>query len=104
MSAEGELPVGEVASFLEQVRAHFLIPEKSPIDQRLDSLGFDSLRTLELVSFVEDMAGLPPGESPDAYPILESVSDAVDYYSELVCVKRDLAPVTSDSSGGIHGL
>jgi acyl carrier protein len=53
------------------IAEHFNLDAVPPLDAPLyDQMHFDSLQMIELVSLVEELAGLAPGESPAEYPIL----------------------------------
>ncbi len=61
-----------------------LPPDCSLTGDLIDEGRIDSLQMMELVSFIEELAGLGPGQAPREYPLLATLQDAIDYYKELV--------------------
>lgn len=72
------------STFLERVRAEFRLP--ADVDEGAilsDDLDFDSLRLIELVTFVEEQAGCGGSDVPEEYPLLTTLGDAMAYFDEL---------------------
>lgn len=74
----------EASEFRSEIAIYFeLESEIEPGTRLIEDLGFDSLRMIELVSFIEDTAGLDEGDASEEYPILETIQDCFDYLQEL---------------------
>ncbi len=72
------------------IRREFGIADDATPEMLLvEDLEFDSLKLLDLVAFIEELAGIGVGEAPEEYPLLETLGDASDYYLELVEGRRD---------------
>jgi len=63
----------------------FSLPKSCTDDSRLiEDLGFDSLRLLELIVFIEESAGRRAQTSSELeFPMLETIGDAIAYWDEL---------------------
>lgn len=73
------------AQVLSRIASEFQLPPGTEAGSSLaDDLGFDSLRLIELVTFVESLAGCSGGDLPDEYPLLTTIVDAIEYYGSLV--------------------
>ena len=61
------------------------IPLDTPVDADLTQFvsNFDSLKLIELVATLEELAGLQVGEAPNEYPIISTLQQAVDYFRGL---------------------
>ncbi len=69
----------------KRICEEFELPADSSLTGDLLEEGhLDSLQMMELVSFVEEMAGIGPGQAPREYPLLSTLQDAIDYYRELI--------------------
>lgn len=66
------------------IAAEFGIQAEFPASSPLEEAGFDSLRKIELVAYLEEMAGLEVGQAPSEYPVIETLEDATTYFDELV--------------------
>lgn len=60
-------------------------------------LGFDSLDMIDLVTFIEEIAGVQPGDEPTTdYPKLETGAEAYAYFESVLDAQgthpSDLAP------------
>ena len=87
MSETNTLPDADNDELAMLLCQEFNVPIETSLNARLvDDLGFDSLRMLELVAFIEDIEddiGIEPGEPGDGFPIFELLNDVYLYYSEL---------------------
>ncbi len=69
---------------VEAVCQTFSLPSSMPrASSLLRDCALDSLQMIELVSLIEDLAGAPPGEAPEDFPILETLEDCIDYVHEI---------------------
>ncbi|MGH9090704.1 MAG: phosphopantetheine-binding protein [Acidimicrobiales bacterium] len=82
VDGSGDLDEAQILSLISE---ELQLPPGTGAESSLaDDLGFDSLRLIELVTFVESLAGCEGRDVPDEYPLLVTVGDAVEYYGSLL--------------------
>ena len=71
------------SQFIERFASEFKI-NPVPSGQSLlgEELGLDSVDMVDLILFLEDLAGLIVAIEPDVYPVIRSVHDAFLYYED----------------------
>ena len=75
---------GPVKDVLISIRDEFeMSPTATAESKLIEDLGFDSLQMIQLIYFVEELAGLNTEEPSAEFPLLITLQDAVDYYFEL---------------------
>jgi acyl carrier protein len=73
---------------VQAIRVEFDLPDDiDPEMLLIEDLAFDSLRVINLIAFIEELAGIQVGQAPDEYPVLLTVNDAMDYFCELTETK-----------------
>jgi len=69
--------------FTERFAAEFKIsPVPSGQSLLCEELGLDSVDMVDLILFLEDLAGLSVVIEPEVYPVIRSVHDAFLYYED----------------------
>jgi hypothetical protein len=73
--------------FLQFLQEHFELPSlPEPTDLLIEDLGFDSLRMLELVDAIEDLAAQRTARPPNPveYPLLLTPGDAFQFFQAVL--------------------
>ncbi|MGA8726005.1 MAG: hypothetical protein WB565_13280 [Acidimicrobiales bacterium] len=60
------------------------VPESST--RFIDQLGFDSVNMLDLVLYVEELAGGAKQRLSSSYPVIASIKDAYIYYEDVISI------------------
>jgi len=71
------------AELRSRIVEEFELPVDWEADRNFLEEAMDSLQVLELVAFIEELAGLGAGDVPEEYPALETLQDAIDYFNEI---------------------